>query len=120
MSARHISSPSELRQRLAERDSSPGGCRKPGIQCRLQVKDLWRPDNSPKASPDKRVALQCLGEMPWVSRATAIKPDLPEVGPTMPNVKGANVRLRGVKRTCLLALHMSAFDPKRTLAVLKD
>jgi hypothetical protein len=33
---------------LAARDSSPGGCRKPGFQCRDQTKDLWRSDISPK------------------------------------------------------------------------
>jgi len=62
------------------------------------VKDLWRSDISPKASPDKRADLQCLGEMPWVSRATAIKPDPTYMGPTMPGVKGV----------CI------AIDPKRT------
>ena len=28
--------------------------------------------------------------------------------------------LSGVKRTCLFALHMSAYDPKRTLALIND
>jgi len=30
----------------------------------------------------------------------------------------ANVRFSGVKRTCRFALHMSAFDPKRTSALI--
>ena len=39
MSARHFSSPS-MRQRLAARGSSPGGCREPGIQRRCKTKDF--------------------------------------------------------------------------------
>jgi hypothetical protein len=30
--------------------------------------------------------------MPWISRATAIKPGSQKIGSTMTNVKGANVR----------------------------
>jgi hypothetical protein len=78
MSARHFSSPS-MRQRLAARGSSPGGCREPGMQRRCKTKDFWRLDISPNIpkSPQsrKREQVQCLGDMPWLSRATAMRPD---------------------------------------------
>src|SRR6516164_7119620 len=74
------------RQRLAACDSSPGGCRKPGFQCRDQTKGLWRLDISPKVL--RSIAgLQCLGDMPWISRATAMRPDTPDLVSDHANVK---------------------------------
>jgi len=60
---------------LAVRDSSPGGCRKPELQSRHQTKGLWRLDISPKILSPASERVQCLGDMPWVSRATAMWPD---------------------------------------------
>ncbi len=58
---------------MAACGSSPGGRRMPG--CRDRTKDSWGLDISPKSSARCAGELQCLGDMPWVSRATATWPD---------------------------------------------
>src|SRR6516162_4552160 len=73
---RHFSAPLGVRQRLAARDSSPGGCRMPGLRCRHQTKGLWRLDISPKVPSPATERVAVLGDMPWVSRATACGPTI--------------------------------------------
>jgi hypothetical protein len=65
-----------VRQRLAARDSSPGGCRKPGSNAAIGQKAGGDYAYRQNPRPDARASLQFLGDMPWVSRATAICPTL--------------------------------------------
>ena len=64
------------RQRLAARDSSPGGCRSPVPAPRFGRKACGDYAYRQTPQPDARASLQFLGDMPWVSRATAIWPDI--------------------------------------------
>src|SRR5262249_17613352 len=78
------------RQRLAAHDSSPGGCRRPGFH-RQQTKTLGRSDTAHEPPPAVRAEVQYLGRMPWVSRATAIKPDKIHVARGRAKVKPSRV-----------------------------
>jgi hypothetical protein len=50
------------------------------------LEDLWGITASPKALGPRADKEQCLGDMPWISRATAIKPDVSFLRQTKPKV----------------------------------
>jgi hypothetical protein len=53
---------------------------------------LRKVDIPPKTSTRPAGEVQCLGEMPWVSRATALWPDAHQVRQTQPWVKSLSIR----------------------------
>src|SRR6516225_3085268 len=55
-------------------------------------------------SPPLEAGLQCLGDMPWVSRATAIWPDDRDVAIARPKVKRSTTTLNTPTKYCLLGL----------------
>jgi hypothetical protein len=51
---------------------------------------FWETEHFAKSPPPERgLEAQCLGEMPWVGRATAIRPDGCYVERVAGNVKGS-------------------------------
>ena len=103
-STSHISSPSEHETTLgctpADRAvvecPSPGGLHHRRHFTFTTEKTLWELSHRQKALGPRAGAEQCLGDMPWKGRATAIKPDARYVAKALPKVKGpAGANRRG-------------------------
>src|SRR5215472_1054659 len=73
--ARHFSSLFGGETTLGCTRQLTGRLSKARFRRRDRTKGLWRLRISPNPQPDARASLQFLGDMPWVSRATAIWPD---------------------------------------------
>jgi hypothetical protein len=69
--------------------SSPGSCRKPGTSAAIRRR-LMEIRHFPKVLGPTSELKQCLGEMPWVSRATAKWPDKAYVASARTKVKKAS------------------------------
>jgi len=104
-------------------DSLPGGCRKPGMPL---PNEKTCGDWTFRQKPSTRRAgeAQYLGEMPWVSRATAMRPDQRYVARDRTKVKYANKRQwKNVKADKLTRavparpLSVCRFDPLRCLVL---
>src|SRR5262249_53928027 len=90
------------RQRLAACDSSPGGCRKPGLNAATRRKACGDQTYRQKSSARPAGELQCLGDMPWGKPGDCMWPDNRHVGNGDGNVNIADGFPVSFPRTLML------------------
>src|SRR6516225_5741858 len=99
---RHFSAPLGVRQRLAARDSSPGGCRMPGLRCRHQTKGLWRLDISPKVPSPASERVAVLGRYALGQPGDCMWPDNRYLASGQRNVKSRQIVQRAKRQSITL------------------
>jgi hypothetical protein len=96
---RHFSAPLGVRQRLAAHDSSPGGCRMPGLQRRHQTKGLWRLDISPKVLSPASERVAVLGRYALGQPGDCMWPDNRYLASGERNVKSRQIVQRAKRQS---------------------
>ena len=99
---RHFSAPLGVRQRLAAHDSSPGGCRMPGLRCRHQTKGLWRLDISPKVPSPASERVAVLGRYALGQPGDCMWPDNRYLASGQRNVKSRQIVQRAKRQSITL------------------